>query len=202
MTDETVLEQVHSYDQDHRSRSSFRPHSESISRALNLLSRFTNAIAIGIQANPDISSIIVGAARGVITEAIRFVGFFDKLSEMISRMSDYLDPLTAYAKSCDDSKLIENCLVKVYIDVLTLFRSARHVFVDGYGETRKWTSWREFWRVHWVPFEEEFGKIEAEMWHHKDVLGDAARALMLGNSFEASRNEEARRQRESGQSFQ
>ncbi|KAF7510671.1 hypothetical protein GJ744_006037 [Endocarpon pusillum] len=196
MTDDSVLEQVHSDDQDHRSRSSFRRLSASMSRALNLLSRFTDAIAIGIQANPDISSIIVGAARGLITVAIGFVSFFDKLSEMISRMNDYLEPLTAYAKSAGTSKLVQDCLVKVYIDFLTLFRSARHVFVDDHGNTRKWLSWREFWRVQWVPFEEEFGKIEAEMRHHKDVLGDAAQALTLEKSFEASQNEQARRQRE------
>ncbi|ERF68561.1 hypothetical protein EPUS_04659 [Endocarpon pusillum Z07020] len=196
MTDDSILEQVHSDDQDHRSRSSFRRLSESISRTLNLLSRFTDAIVIGVQANPDISSIIVGAARGLISVAIGFVSFFDKLSEMISRMNDYLEPLTAYAKSAGDSKLVQNCLVKVYIDFLTLFRSARHIFVDDHGNTRKWLSWREFWRVQWVPFEEEFGKIEAEMRHHKDVLGDAARALTLEKSFEASQNEQARRQRE------
>jgi len=195
MTDDSVLEQVRSYDQGHQSRSFLRPCSEPISRVLHLLDGFVDAIAIGIQANPAISSIVVGAARGIISMAIGFVEFFDKLTEMMSRMVDYLGSLTAYARSTDDSKLIEDCLVNVYIDLLTFFQRARQVFVDDKGNPRKWTSFRMFWRVQWLPFEKDFGGLEANMRHHLDVLNSTGEAILLWN-------ERVRRQQELGLSFQ
>ncbi|KAF7504496.1 hypothetical protein GJ744_002176 [Endocarpon pusillum] len=196
MTDECVLKQVESYDMDHRSSSAFRPHAEPLSRFLGLLNRFMDAIAVGIQANPDLSAIVVGVARGVISVAIQFVGFFDKLTTMIGRMSDYLVPLAAYSKTSSEFDDIKYCLVNMYSDILRFFCHARRVFVNDRGAVRKWTSWRVFWRIHWIPFEDEFGQIEADMEHHREVLGNTAMAKDLFHSLEASRAELARHKRE------
>lgn len=129
MTDDSILELVRKHDQSHRDRSCLRPRTELLSRVFQCLGRFTDAIAIGIQANPDVSSIIVGIARGIITSAVDFTSFFDKLTEMMDSMVDFLDPLTSYAQSAKASPVVEDCLVAVYIDLLTFFRSARRVFV-------------------------------------------------------------------------
>ena len=142
------------------------------------------------------SAIIVGVARGVITVAMEFMSFFDKLTEMMERMVDFLDPLTSYAQPAKTSPVVEDCLVAVYIDLLTFFRSARRVFVDNHGHTWKWTSWRVFWRIQWIPFQDEFGTIEARMRHHRDVLKHAAQADIFGKSVESSQNEVTRQQRE------
>jgi len=196
MTDDSVLESVRMHDQSHRAQSCLRSRTELLSQILQGIGRFTDAIAIGIQANPDVSSIIVGIVRGVITIAIGFTSFFDKLTEMMNRMVEFLDPLTSYAQPAKTSPVVEDCLVAVYIDLLTFFRSARRVFVDNQGHTRKWTSWRVFWRIQWVPFQDEFGTVEERMRHHRDLLKHAAQADILGKSAESSRNELARQQRE------
>lgn len=199
ITDDNVLDSVCSQNQQHRDQSSFRPHSTSISRFLQGIGHFTDAIAIGIQANPDVSSIVVGLARGLITVAIDFASFFDKLTELMGRMTDYLSPFADYAKSARHFPTVETSLVAVYVDLLTFLRSARTVFIDKQGNTRTWTSWRVFWRVQWIPFQEEFGTIEASMQHHCQVLHHAAQAGNLEKSMELSEAEWRRRQRETGQ---
>src|SRR2546423_7987968 len=76
IANESLLSQVKAYDEDHKQMSHFRPHAEGLSQFLGVLDRFMAGVAIGIQANPDISSIVVGAMRIVIDLALSFVTFF------------------------------------------------------------------------------------------------------------------------------
>ena len=163
ITNESLLSSVKAYDVDHKQESRFRPHAEALSRFLAVLDRFMAGVAIGIQAHPDISSIIVGAVRIVIDLAVSFVTFFAKLSEMLCRFGDFLAPLAKYAEVSTEEYLIRESLANVYGDLLQFCRRARGVFTDQAGLRRKWTSWRVFWRLQWIPFEEEFGKIESDM---------------------------------------
>ena len=198
MTDTNLLDKVREYDRDHKSQSHFRPRTDSVARFLGVLNRFMAGVALGIQANPDISSIIVGAMRVIITLAIDFVRFFTQLSEMLDRFSDFLGPLAKYATSSAGDKLIQGSLTNVYVDLLTFCRRARNVFVDKKGAQRKLKSWRIFWRLQWIPFEEEFGKIAADMQHHLNVLDHSVQAESLNVSLEASRCERERKFREEG----
>jgi ankyrin repeat domain-containing protein 50 len=201
IANETLLCQVKAYDEDHKEVSQFRPHAEALSRFLGLLDRFMAGIAIGIQANPDISSIVVGAVRIVIGLALSFVTFFARFSEMLSRFSDFLAPLAKYAEASTKEELIQESLANVYKDILQFCCRARHVFIDQRGLKRSWTSWRLFWRLQWMPFEEEFGKIESDMQHHLDVLRHSAQATGLNVTLDASGSERARRERERGPYF-
>src|ERR1700733_5762371 len=201
IANESLLSQVKAYDEDHKKVSQFRPHAEALSRFLGLLDRFMAGIAIGIQANPDISSVVVGAVRIVIGLALSFVTFFARFSEMLSRFSDFLAPLTKYAEASTKEELIQQSLANVYTDLLQFCCRARHVFIDQKGLKRSWTSWRLFWRLQWVPFEEEFGKIESDMQHHLDVLQHSAQASGLNATLDASGSERARRERERGLCF-
>jgi len=76
IANESLLSQVKAYDEDHKQVSQFRPHAEALSLFLIVLGRFMAGVAIGIQANPEISSIAVGAMRIVIELALSFVSFF------------------------------------------------------------------------------------------------------------------------------
>jgi hypothetical protein len=201
IANESLLSQVKAYDEDHKQVSQFRPHTEALSRFLGVLDRFMAGVAIGVQANPDISSIAVGAMRIVIDLALSFVTFFARFSEMLSRFSDFLAPLTKYAEASTKAELIQESLANVYGDLLQFCYRARHVFIDQKGLKRKWTSWRLFWRLQWVPFEEEFGKIESDMQHHLDVLRHSAQASGLNATLDASRSERDRRERERGTFF-
>ena len=150
MTDANLLDKVRAYDGDHVSQSRFRPRTASVARFLRVLNRFMAGVAIGIQAHPELSSIIVGAVRAVITMAIDFVGFFAKLSEMLDRFSDFLGPLAKYAASSAGDKLIQDSLINVYVDLLNFCQRARNVFVDEKGVKRRLKSWRIFWRLQWI----------------------------------------------------
>jgi ankyrin repeat domain-containing protein 50 len=99
LTDENILLEVETCDADHKGKSHFRPQAEALSRFLGLLDRFVAGITIGIQANPDISAIVVGGVRLVITMAVGFTTFFARLSEMLCRFGDFLGPLAEYAKA-------------------------------------------------------------------------------------------------------
>jgi ankyrin repeat domain-containing protein 50 len=200
IANENLLSLVKAYDEDHKQVSQFRPHAEALSRFLGVLDRFMAGVAIGIQANPDVSSIAVGAMRIVINLALSFVTFFARFSEMLSRFSDFLAPLTKYAEASTKAELIQESLANVYGDLLKFCCRARHVFLDK-GLKRRWTSWRLFWRLQWIPFEEEFGKIESDMQHHLDVLRHSAQASGLNATLDASRSERDRRERERGTFF-
>jgi hypothetical protein len=190
MTDEKLLDSVRAYDREHYSKSRFRPVSDSVARFLDVLNRLLAGISMAIQADPAISSIAVGAVRVVIDVAAGFVGFFNKLSEMFDRFSDFLGPLAKYATSSGD-KLIQESLVEVYLDLLKFVRRARAVFVDEKGARRSLVSWRVFWRLQWIPFEEEFGKTVADMQHHLNVLEHSAHAEGLRISLRVEREQKA-----------
>jgi hypothetical protein len=199
---ESLLANVKAYDEIHKHVSQFRPHAEALSRFFGVLDRFMAGVAIGIQAHPDISSIVVGAVRIVIDLAVNFVTFFARLSEMLCRLTDFLAPLTKYAEVSTKEELVQESLANAYGDLLRFCHRARGIFIDRKGVKRRWTSWRVFWRLQWVPFEEEFGKIESDMQHHLDVLRHSAHALGLNATIDASRSERDRRERERGIFFE
>lgn len=121
--------------------------------------------------------------------AIRFLEFFSKLADMICRLGDFLKPLAEYTKAPPEQEVLQESLTAVYGDLLKFCLSANRVFTDQKGQTRKWTSFRIFWRVNWVPFEAEFGTIESNFKHHLDALLHSATGVLLNNNFEAKLQE-------------
>lgn len=186
-----LLSDVQGYDLAHKNDSSFRPHAERLSKFLGLLNRFMGGVAIGIQANPEISALVVGAVRIVIDLALKFTTFFSRLTDMICKFEDYLGPLTVYTQSADIS-LVDKTVVNAYGNVLDFGWKVRCVFVQANGDRRKWTSLRAFLRQHWEPFESEFLSIKEDMQHHLDILLHSVQAL----HFDAFRKDQQERQRE------
>jgi hypothetical protein len=184
--EENLLSKARACDDAHKQRSSFRPQAERLAKLLNLLDRFMGGIAIGIQAHPEISSLVVGAVRIVIDLAINFVDFFSKLADMLCQFEDYLEPLADFAKASQDSVPVQKTVANIYGDLLEFCQKARRVFVDTNGNPRKWTSWRLFMRQQWEPFETGFGPIKINMQHNLDVLRLAGQALQLHNDREST----------------
>jgi hypothetical protein len=187
----TLLSRVHTYDAAHKDDSSFRPHAERLSKFLGLLDRFMGGVTIGIQASPEISSLVVGSVRIVIDLALKFTMYFSKLTDMICTFEDYLGPLAEYAKAADID-VVETTVVNAYANVLSFGWKARRVFVDANGDQRKWTSLRAFMRQHWETFESEFATIKEDLKHHLDVLLHSVQSL----HFDFSRKAEQARRRE------
>ncbi|KAH8726167.1 hypothetical protein GQ44DRAFT_187871 [Phaeosphaeriaceae sp. PMI808] len=202
-----LLSGVRAYDAAHKDTSSFRPHAERLSKVLRLLDRFMGGVAIGIQASPEVSPLVVGAVRIVIDLALQFTIFFSKLTEMIYKFEDYLGPLAEYAKAAD-IELVEKSVVNAYVNLLNFGRKARTVFVDANGNHRRWTSFKTFLRQHWEPFESEFMSIEKDMQHNLDVLLRSVQARHFNDSRKtelarqhAERLAELARQREEKSAF-
>ena len=174
-------------DEAHKQNSSFRPQAERLSKFLGLLNRFMGGIAIGIQAQPELSALVVGAVRIVIDLAIDFVTFFSKLSDMLCQFQDYLEVLSEYSKASENDWLGQESIAKVYGDLLDFCRLSREVFVDSKGNRRKWTSLRSFLLQQWEPFETEFGPIRANVQHHLELLLHVGQARQLNNDREAQK---------------
>jgi hypothetical protein len=141
-------------------------------------------VTIGIQANPDLSAIIVGGVRVVIDLAISFVEFFGKLTGMLFQFEDYLPSLAQLARSCPDSSLVQQALVGTYADIIDFCQQARTIFLDGDGKENRQTSARLFLRQQWEPFESGFGSIKTNMQHHVEVLRLACEAELLSGQAE------------------
>ena len=146
-------------------------------------------ICTATQANPDPSSIIIGAVQLAISLAIQFVTFFDRLTDMLDCFNDYLEPLAEYAKASNDSELMRQMVAIVYGDLLKFCTAARHVFVDNSGARRQWTSMRTFLQVQWEPFECRFGEIETKFRHHLNVLQHSAEASQINTLLRLEKNQ-------------
>jgi hypothetical protein len=179
--EQTLLSDVRAYDAAHKDSSSFRPHAERLSKFLDLLNRFMGGVAIGIQANPEVSALVVGAVRIVIDLALKFTTFFSRLSDMVCTFGDYLGPLAEYAKSAH-TELMGGPLCKAYASVIDFSWKARRAFVDVSGNLRTWTSFRAFLHQHWEPFESEFVSIREDLKRYLEVTMHSVQALHF-NAF-------------------
>lgn len=199
LNEDNILLHVKRYDDAHSSASHSRPQAENISRFLSILDRFAAVISIGTEASTPLATIVVGAARAVISVAVDFVTYFTRLSEMLCRLGDFLEPLKEYGEA-SISQLIAETLASVYGDLLQFCQKASRLFTDAArgGVQKKGVSWRVFWRNQWLPFEEEFGDIETNWNHHLDVLSHASQALGLNTSLEVLNRDRQRTTRERG----
>ena len=195
LTEGNILLNVKDHDAAHREQSHFRPQAEKLSRFLCVLDRFMAGVTIGLQSNPDISAIVVGGVRLVIDIAMSFVTFFTRLSDMLCRFGDSLGYLAEYARVSIQEELVLETIANIYGLLLQFCKQAYGVFTNQ-GLPRRWTSWRTFWRILWIPFEQEFGRIESDMQHHLDVLRQSAQAIGLNATLDLSRRERVRGDKE------
>jgi hypothetical protein len=184
-----LLARIREHDVQHAHESSFRPQAERLSKLLRVLDRFMGGVAIGIQANPELSAIIVGGIRIVIDLAIDYVEFFSKLTDMLCQFEDYLAPLAGFAEAGEHSSIIVEALAGAYADILDFCNKVRNVFVSSDGKRKTWTSWRVFLRQQWEPFEIGFGPIRVNMQHHIVVLGLAGHVQQLSNDQKKERED-------------
>lgn len=190
--EQTLLSHVQAYDAAHKDDSLFRPYAERLSKFLDLLNRFMGGVAIGIQASPEISALVVGSVKIIIDLALKSTLYFSKLTKMISDFEDYLGPLMEYTKAAADNELVKRTVVKAYATILYFGWKARRVFVDANGHERKWTSLRAFMRQHWEPFESEFATMKDDLQQDLDILRHYVQSL----HFDSFRKDEQARRRE------
>jgi hypothetical protein len=183
MDPSALLERVRELDSQQAQSSKIRPWTKRLANFLNMIDRSIGGVAIAIQANPDISSIVVGGAKLIIDIAIRFVVYLDELVEMLDKISDYLPLLNKYA---EHSHLPDICkaLSGIYLDILNFYSTARKVYVDHNGQPRHLTSLRLFLRAQWKPFSTEFGPTMTSIQHHYTVLSRSGVAELFSGQEE------------------
>ncbi|MCJ1348246.1 hypothetical protein MMC31_006477 [Peltigera leucophlebia] len=79
LTAESILVKVRDYDRDRNHDSNSRRCAEQVEKSLRILSQFLKSIAIAIQSNPEISSLIVGGVRFIL----------DTLSDVYGDLLDF-----------------------------------------------------------------------------------------------------------------
>lgn len=66
ITPDALFTQIASFDDEHKSSSLARKTAEPLSLFFKVLDQFMNSVSIAIQANPDISSLVVGGFRLIL----------------------------------------------------------------------------------------------------------------------------------------
>lgn len=127
-------------------------------------------IAIGIQASPDISSLVVGGVRVVIDVFVRFVEYFEKFTEMLCRFGDWLRPLEEHCKKSAVDSLIIDAVATIYDDLLKFCQEGFRIFTGDSGNPKGHATRSVGFRAQWKGFEQTFGKIESDLNHHLKVL--------------------------------
>ncbi|KAF2807070.1 uncharacterized protein BDZ99DRAFT_90841 [Mytilinidion resinicola] len=165
ITPEALLDKVKLFDEAHNKGSFARKRIGPLEKFLTVLDGLVKSVSIGIQAYPDVSSLIVGAVKLVVDLALRWVTFFNKFADMLCQFSEYLPSLEKYAKSCDE-RILQDALANVYGDLLDFCKSGRSIFVHEDGSKKKHVSLRSLLRVQWEPFEIRFGDIKQRIVNH------------------------------------
>lgn len=172
-----LLQQLRSFDEADK-QSVGRKLAGSAEKFLRVLDQLLRGVAIGIQANPEISSLVVGGARLILDMALKYTEVFTKLSTMISHLNAHLGYLQEVSKH-HDLVLVQTCTANIYGELLNFYHHAHQVFKGSDGENRKLGHLRTFGRVQWEPFEAHFGEIDNKIQHHLNVLGPSVQASIL-----------------------
>ncbi|PGG98467.1 hypothetical protein AJ80_09528 [Polytolypa hystricis UAMH7299] len=169
LTEDGLLDQVRHLDTDHKAVSVFRHRAEQISKLFRFLDLFMGGITVSIQHSPEISSLIIGGIRLVLDIALRCVTYFTRLTDMILRLADHLEPLARHGKTGHPN--IVEATAAAYGDLLRFCQKGRGVFSPLEDGARKSSVWTMI-RAQWDPFEETFGSIESNFRHLSKSLLD------------------------------
>ncbi|KAK2783534.1 hypothetical protein FQN53_009157 [Emmonsiellopsis sp. PD_33] len=144
---------------------------------LKFLGRFMGGVAIGIQANPEMSAIIVGGLRVILDCAFQFIEYYTKLIDMIDKLAPYVKPLESYFANATQYPDIVDSTARVYGKLLQFCQEAHRVFVDDNGVQVK--TWRSFLRSQWKTFYDNFGSIREDIREATAVLTFTAHGVQL-----------------------
>lgn len=183
LTDQNIFQKIRAYDEDHAESSQLRKASSKLEKALQMLNRFSNIISAATSGNPE-ATLVIGAVRAVFDVALGFLAFFSKLSDMISRLSDFMEPLNGYASVPEHHTALQDAVADAYGNIIRFCQKAHGIFMDERGRRRTMPAFRVMWRTQWLPFEAEFGIIEADLQHHLKVLQHSSAALTTATALD------------------
>ncbi|KAE9993923.1 hypothetical protein EG327_002547 [Venturia inaequalis] len=165
-----IIGEVDILNDKHKLGSNVRKADARVATALEVVERFMGGISIAIQAYPDVSCLVL---------AVRWVTFFLRLTEMLSRFQKTSEVLTVYAKHVGLSDVLMEALADVYGELLDFCAAARSVFVKLHGSYRRSVSCRVFLQSTWADFNTEFGKYGTRLDQHLKLVLQSAQAVQL-----------------------
>ncbi|QKX60625.1 uncharacterized protein TRUGW13939_07771 [Talaromyces rugulosus] len=178
-----VHKTIDDMDKYHRDQSVARKCAEGTLRFLRAIETLMAGVTIGMQAYPDVSSIVVGIVRVVINIAVKYFEYYEKLTGMLERLSDHLQVLDLFTRNKSEEPLLHSTLVAIYVNILAFCRYARRAFVDQ-GDIKRSNSFAMLAKVQWAPFEEQFGRIQSNLKHHTENLDRISAAITLNSTLE------------------
>lgn len=167
---ESLITQAHELDSKHLAASRMRRSAAKVDGILNGANGYISALTICTGHDPY-SAIVLGGVKTVIELAIKFPGFFAKLTRMMETIFENLGYLSNYASPVFLSSVeIQDALEKTYGDLLLFCKKARRVFTDEDGEMSNWTSMKLLIKVSWAPFESEFTGLQTNFLTHAEIV--------------------------------
>ncbi|KAL0632593.1 hypothetical protein Q9L58_008524 [Maublancomyces gigas] len=164
------MSQINLFNEVHRQTSRSRYCAERVQNFLTALQGYLKAFTPILQQAEPISSLVIGGATLVIQLGLKFVEFFEKLTDMMRVIGEHLGYLSKYATGFMGSPEVQQALARAYGDLLEFCQGARKVFTDKQGNQSHWTSFRVFFRVSWEPFEARFDRINLQFRAHVDIV--------------------------------
>ncbi|KAI5839132.1 hypothetical protein DFP73DRAFT_502190, partial [Morchella snyderi] len=154
-----LIESVGRYNTQHNERSSSRRGLARIQGFLRVVDGYLKSLGVMIQHSPEISSLVVGGLRLFVDIGIRYIGFFDKLSETLVKMERSLSYLSEYATLYGHYEEVKTALCRAYGDMLEFCSIVYDVFAKKDGTLREIISGRILRRQLTTPIEKSFDVI-------------------------------------------
>ncbi|EED20611.1 conserved hypothetical protein [Talaromyces stipitatus ATCC 10500] len=186
-----VQKTIENMDKEHRQQTTSRRIAGPVLRFLRAVETVMAGVTIGIQAYPDVSSIVVGVIRVIINVAVKYFEYYEKLSKMLEGLVDDIEVLDMFTRNNVNSPELHNVrsqlqtLVALYTNILTFCRHARRVFLIK-GQERGARGFTVLAKVQWAPFEEQFGEIQSNLSRYTAKLDMVATAITMNTTLAIS----------------
>ncbi|KAH8691320.1 hypothetical protein BGW36DRAFT_388130 [Talaromyces proteolyticus] len=166
----------------HLEQSVARKCADGVLKFLRAIETLMAGVTIGIQAYPDVSSIVIGVVRIIINVAVKYFEYYEKLTQMLERLADQLKVLDLFTQNNSKEPLLHTTLVAIYANTLAFCRHARRAFFNK-TNMKASNGLSMLVKVQWAPFEEQFGQIQSNLKHYTENLDRISAAMTMNSTL-------------------
>ncbi|OKL57097.1 hypothetical protein UA08_07557 [Talaromyces atroroseus] len=178
-----VHQAIEDIDKLHREQSVARRIADRTLSFLQVVESLMAGATIGIQAYPEVSSIVFGVIRLVIDDkaAVKYFEYYEKLTKMMEDIADLLKALRAFA----EIKFWFQC-IQIYSPSADM--RAELTLIKIRGKEADANALAVFARVQWAPFEAQFGKIQSNLKRQTENLNIVSNAIIIKSTSALEEN--------------
>jgi len=182
---EDVLEDIKKFETQHASSSIIRGVSKQISPLLDCIWSYAAAIDVIANTQPMPLSPVWAIVRMVLQAARAFEEYFTKLVAMLERIGDVLPRFDLYIQMFPTHQNLVVGVSRIYADIIQFCVKAKRIFsVEAQTNNKKFklgSSSKVSFKVTWVDFEAQFGKVLDAFREHKAYIEDEAKAAAMND---------------------